>query len=308
MQLKQINIAFLPWGHTCWMDLYLPDDYDATKKYPLLVALHGIGELGNTEADLVKLVEAVGSIPQRISVTGKLLNPKTGLEYQMIIAAPQTPTIQGSTFGEEQLTYLLQQLEGEYPAIDLNRIGVTGYSAGGQGALTCITDSTTFPKTICFLHLVSAEPITGTQETALLTNDAIDHLPMWFVCGTGDAFYSPNLSYVQALEKAGVTPAPIASWIPNGGHWSTQAYDPTWYGEGSESGGLNVYDKFLTCSLTAVTTAPPPPPPPPPPVVVPPTVTVTITGEAAPVSGTVVTVVFKDAAGDTLSTISATIA
>lgn len=303
MQLKQINIAFLPWGHTCWMDLYLPDDYDATKKYPLLVGLHGIGELGNTQADLAKLVAATGSIPARISAAGgKLLNPKTGLEYQMIIACPQTPTVQGTTFGEEQLTYLLQQLEGEYPAIDSTRIGITGYSAGGQGALTCITDSTTFPKTINFLHLVSAEPITAAQETALLANDAVDHLPMWFVCGTADAFYQPNLSYVEALDNAKVSPAPIASWIAGGGHWAVQAYDPTWYGVGTESGELNVYDKFLSCEPvgTAVVT-----PPVTPPAV--PTVTVTIVDEPAPVSGTTVTVVFKDSAGNILTTLTNTI-
>lgn len=106
--VKTITVRYL---------LYLPKDYgmDASKRWPLILFLHGSGESGN---DLEK-VKTHG--PPKLIAQGK--------EFAFIIVSPQSP---GGGWDNEALTTLLDDIEQRY-AVDKDREYLTGLSMGGFG-------------------------------------------------------------------------------------------------------------------------------------------------------------------------------
>lgn len=277
MQRQQIQIAYAPWGHNCGALVYLPNDYTPTKKYPLLISDPGQGELGS---NLSLLESAVGSLPNIIS-TGKFINPSTESEYEVIVLAVQPPSSQGWSFQESQLSYILSQFLNLY-SVDTTQIGITGYSSGGNGTWTCLTDSVQFAESIIFLAPISAAPVTATQAAVISANQAASKVTIWGVCGTSDSFYAANQSYFQSL--AGAKPAATFTSIPNGPHWSNQSYDPKFKG----ANGLNMMDTFLSI----VTPTRPPP---------------TIVVQAPVSVGETVTVLFEDSTGAKIGSLTGTI-
>lgn len=97
----------------------LPKDYDASKKYPLVLFLHGAGECGD---DL-----------DRACSHGYMKHVREkGAEYPFIFVAPQCPV--GKYWGcyTESLLAFLDDICKRYP-IDLDRVYLTGLSMGGTG-------------------------------------------------------------------------------------------------------------------------------------------------------------------------------
>lgn len=131
----QINGVNLPY------QVSFPDNYDETKKYPLLVFLHGAGERGNDN--------------ERQLTHGKdFLLQNTQKEYPAIVIAPQCPAETywsnvkrhwiGSktsfTYGESDTPTpameILVTLINEWLSsgkVDLSRVYVGGLSMGGMG-------------------------------------------------------------------------------------------------------------------------------------------------------------------------------
>ena len=112
---------------------YKPTTYSptSTKKYPLIIFLHGIGERGNGTTDLIKLTWH--AIPRIIAAGGTMTykNPKTGEMETFLVLSPQLSYNYGywdMFYVEEMLKYAKQNLN-----VDLNRIYLTGLSAGGGG-------------------------------------------------------------------------------------------------------------------------------------------------------------------------------
>lgn len=95
--------------------LYLPKDYDSTSdtKWPLTLFLHGYGERGTNQLDLVKR----NGLPRLIT---------EGKEYPFIAVFPQ---LYISTFANgweaDVLANLLDEIERKYD-VDRNRVYVTG--------------------------------------------------------------------------------------------------------------------------------------------------------------------------------------
>lgn len=282
MQRQQIQIAYAPWGHNCWANVYLPNDYNPAVKYPLLVSLHGQGELGNTQSSLSLLEAATGSIPNVIS-TGEFINPATGKEYEIIVFAPQAPTSEGWSFQESEDSYLIPQLENLY-SIDITQIGITGYSSGGNATWTCLTDSLAFAQQLIFIGPISAAPITSQEIVTLVPNQAATKMTIWGVCGTADSFYPANQQYFQQLSAANAVPPPSFFSIQGGGHWSTGAYSTKFLG----ANGKNMYDTFL-----GIKTAIPP-------------LNLTIENTNA-LPGQLVTVTIENGSGQVIGTIQGTI-
>lgn len=96
----------------------LPDGFDGSKNYPMIVFLHGAGERGD-DIERVK----INALPKYIS---------QGKKYPAVILCPQCPdnAVWGNIAFE--LKELIDWAAGEYHA-DKSRISLTGLSMGGFG-------------------------------------------------------------------------------------------------------------------------------------------------------------------------------
>lgn len=105
--------------------LYIPKDYSASKKYPVLLFLHGAGEIGNDN---------------QLQLNGirNLLYYNADFVSQTILICPQTAewwNLDREYEGDQKGTlgsvlHLLQKIQNTY-SCDENRIYVTGLSMGG---------------------------------------------------------------------------------------------------------------------------------------------------------------------------------
>ena len=98
---------------------YLPRDYDESKKYPLVIFLHGAGERGD---DLDHAMRH--GYMKYVREEGK--------EYPFIFVAPQCPN--GKYWGcyTESLLAFLEDICSTLP-VDRERVYLTGLSMGGTG-------------------------------------------------------------------------------------------------------------------------------------------------------------------------------
>ncbi len=232
----------------------LPVDYAAnpSKKYPLIVFLHGVGELGagtsatlpkvKANSGLAKLIDK-GGFPTKFTVGGK--------DYSFIVIAPQFSTQSNYT---QSIDDLLAHVKAKY-RVDVNRIYLTGLSMGGgmahdYGSQRASTIAAILP--IC-------PAFSPTQAKAEAMANA--KLPVWITVNSGDSKQYPTnakdaIAKLKALYTTSTTP-----WITvfeKSGHdaW-TKTYDPTF-----KQGGYNVYEWMLLharsiVSEPAVTTGPP---------------------------------------------------
>ncbi len=93
---------------------HVPDDYDSTKKYPMLLGWHGTGMPASDMRDM-------------------LYNVNTFTDLDAIIVCPDINNVQT----DEQFTEILKEAHGNTQKkynIDTNMIVLTGFSTGGQFA------------------------------------------------------------------------------------------------------------------------------------------------------------------------------
>ena len=99
--------------------MYLPEDFDETKKYPLVFFLHGAGERGD-DLDIACRFGYMKHVRE------------SGREYPFIFVAPQCPRDKYWGCYTESLLAFLDYLTSRLP-IDEDRIYLTGLSMGGTG-------------------------------------------------------------------------------------------------------------------------------------------------------------------------------
>ena len=129
-------------GHTLPYRLFVPRDYDPNKAYPLVVFLHGSGGRGTDNRK------------QITDQTAPLVfvQPENQARWPVFMLVPQCPVDQkwvnmpwdapsGKGLRPAEPTWpmaatiaLVDHLRAETPAIDANRLYVTGMSMGGFGA------------------------------------------------------------------------------------------------------------------------------------------------------------------------------
>lgn len=143
--------------------LYLPDNYNNTEKFPLVLFLHGSGERG----DDIEKVKTHG--PPKLISQGK--------KFSFILVSPQCP--ENKRWDPEQLSMLLDEIEKNYK-IDKNRIYITGLSMGGYGAWKI---AQTFPD-----RFAAIIPVCGGGD--FLNACVIKHLPIWVFHGSLDKVVS----------------------------------------------------------------------------------------------------------------------
>lgn len=220
----------------------LPVDYAAnpSKKYPLLIFIHGKGELGDGSSGKLPLVLRNG--PPKLLNQGVFPASFTvgGQSHSFIVISPQINTYDYSlstTFVTQILNYCLANYR-----VDEQRVYITGLSMGGMIGWRFIGDNKSNADKIAASVLVCS----GASNTnSRITNIATSKLPVWLTNNSGDPVISASgaTSAVKALNE--FIPTPPKSWLTifnASGHdaW-TKTYDPNFKQE-----GLNVYEWMLS--------------------------------------------------------------
>ena len=229
----KLNFSDPATGVSMGYRLFVPDKYDPTRSYPLVMFLHGAGQIGNdNEIQIANDEATVWARPEEQSKhpcfvlapqsnmdpsADKALNNYGKLGWTSLMlygpASPFEPQDQLVTAYD-----ILQKVRDEYH-IDQKRIYLTGLSMGGFGTFAL---AIAHPET--FAALV---PVAGGGDPARLA--AISKIPIWIFHAAEDPTIPVQLSRdsVKALEEAGGTPRyteypagtyffPTAhfSWIP----------------------------------------------------------------------------------------------
>ncbi len=219
----------------------LPANYSpTTNKYPLLLFIHGVGELGwGNTSDLPRVLQNgppkmlnEGSFPSSFTVNGNT--------YSFIVISPQFVGWPGVGDIDNIINYAIANY-----AVDINRIYLTGLSMGG-GAIWDYAGYSFASAS----RLAGIVPICGAAGPSVgaANNMAAGNLPVWATHNSFDPVVSVTNTdgFVYYINSAPVLPTPLAKkTIYNaGGHdaWST-TYNPSY-----KENGLNVYEWMLQYS------------------------------------------------------------
>lgn len=207
----------------------IPARYDSSdKKYPMILFLHGIGELGT---DLSKMLRA--GLPRLIN--RKLFPPDfevNGEHFSFIVISPQFKKWPTNLEVKGVIDYAVKKFR-----IDTSRIYVTGLSMGG--GVTWEFDAEYGAS------IAATAPICGGSwpDTKRAEKIASFNLPVWAFHNVDDGVVpvSYTIDYVNKINGFGpAVKAKYTTWS-TGGHDSwTKAYDPA-----TKEGGKNMYEWML---------------------------------------------------------------
>jgi predicted peptidase len=204
-------------GETMRYRLFVPQDYDAAKKYPLVLWLHNAGARGSDN-----LLQITGSdyLGSHIWITSGNLE-----KYHAFVLAPQVSDTKGWSRPHANTPpvairlalEILDIVEKDY-AIDLDSVYVAGESMGGEGVWRALSiDPSRFAAAIA---------LCGYGETWQISRVA--KVPVWVFQGEADPTVSVEHArqWVAELRKAGGSPK--YSEYPGIGHdvWDVAFSEP----------------------------------------------------------------------------------
>jgi poly(3-hydroxybutyrate) depolymerase len=215
---------------------YKPANYStsSTKKYPLIVFLHGIGERGNGTTELAKI--NANGITKNIAAGNKMTFTWNGKTETFLVLSPQLSAAYStwpSFYVDAMIKYAKANLN-----IDTNRIIVTGLSLGGGGAWRYAADSIQHSRTLAAVGVSC-----GTYQSVNYCNIAQANLPVWAFHATDDSrvAVSATQNAIAAINNCNPAVKPYKTIWPTGDHtiWN-RVYDTayTWQSP-------NIYEWFL---------------------------------------------------------------
>ncbi len=198
--------------------LFVPKNMIASERYPLVVTLHGAGEVGNNNTNQVN-AHPIAAIWARDSNQAK---------QKCFVASPQAPSwdqrwcdfpsgITG-TYSTDKISEnnqmrcvkaIIDSLRRAYP-IDSNRIYICGMSMGGFGTFDAILRYPTL--------FAAAAVMCGGGDSATLKLSSIKDVSLWFFHSNNDGTVPPSCSriLIAALQKLGRKLA-ITNCVPGTG-------------------------------------------------------------------------------------------
>ena len=218
---------------------YLPEGYDASgsEKYPLLVFLHGQGDLGNGRSDLSSLLK---NGPPRYINEGKfpasfIVN---GHEFRFLVISPQFENEPSSADVNEVLDYAEENYK-----VDPERIYITGTSMGGGATWEyCASGNLSYIQ-----RLAGIVPVCGKSapDRTKANRIADNGLPVWAFHNNGDnvvpAAYTINyIQYIRERTSASNPVIRMTIFDADGHDAWTKAYDPDY-----EEENMNMYEWLL---------------------------------------------------------------
>lgn len=208
-------------GETLKYRLLKPQDYSPSKRYPLVVFLHGAGERGDD--NLAQLKHGMRDF----------CDPELRTKFPCYVLAPQCPkgqkwadvdwtrssvTLPDAISPSMNLVFAVVDTMLEDAAIDKNRIYITGLSMGGYGTWDAM-----YRRPEMF---AAALPICGGGDT--VTAKKIHQIPTWCFHGDQDRAVRVEFSrdMIAALKAAGGQPK--YTEYPGVGHdsWTTTYANP----------------------------------------------------------------------------------
>ncbi len=176
-------------GSTLPYRFFAPEGIDPKQKYPLVIALHGMGERG-TDNNLQLTANKMATCWAEPTIQAK--NP-------CFVIAPQCPVTSGWT-DSPVYTVLINLIETALSRfnIDKDRVYITGLSMGGNGTWNCICLSPDL--------FAAAVPIAGWGNTA--KGPVIKNIPIWAFHGHSDNVVAVDNSrfMVEAVANQGIEP------------------------------------------------------------------------------------------------------
>jgi predicted peptidase len=182
--------------------LFIPENYDSTRSYPLMLCLHGAGERGTDNENQIKVHGMATSWADTLAQS----------QRPCFVVAPQCPlNNQWVDVGWGQCTYrtdiipisnelqtvmdLMDSLSKEFN-IDQNRQYVTGLSMGGYGTWDLIAR---YPE-----RFAAAVPMSGAGDTSKVQQ--FQSVGVWNFHGALDNVVPPRGSreMTEAMEHAGL--------------------------------------------------------------------------------------------------------
>lgn len=222
---------------------------DTTKKFPLIISLHGSGGLGNgTSAQLDNILNESGTtIPKRIAngtfPTYFTVDDKT---FSFIVISPQFKTQVGATY-INGIKAMIDTCKKLY-RVDTSRIYVTGSSLGGAFGNGYVATNLTNANQIAASVLVCPSNVNPAATPSFYARGNIigtSNLPLWILSNYGDNLTPRgNLQlYVDTINL--FTPSPLAKLTLHPVLTNTHDAWTTTYNPDSTWSGVNVYQWML---------------------------------------------------------------
>jgi poly(3-hydroxybutyrate) depolymerase len=172
--------------------VFVPQNYTPTRKWPVILFLHGAGERGTD-----------GTLPTTYGI-GPLIRERAA-NFPFVVVFPQCEDVQGrilTAWSPEQADgkralKILEKVEKDY-SIDTKREILTGWSMGGFGTWEM---AAAFPE-----RWLSVVPIAGGGDPA--SAEKLKNVPLWAWHGARDRGVRPEQSrqMIEAVRAAGGNP------------------------------------------------------------------------------------------------------
>ncbi|HEY8971867.1 MAG TPA: T9SS type A sorting domain-containing protein [Puia sp.] len=250
----------------------LPASYNSTtKSYPLLIFIHGIGEIGDGSAAALPAVLRNGP-PMQINnqvnygTNANFPDPVTvnGKSFEFIVVAPQFNQWTGLGGTVQAINDMINYCKTNY-RVDASKVYLTGLSMGG-GITWDFSGSTSNNQLAGIVVVAGAQNPSATAVSQIVK----EHLPVWATHNLNDPTVpeSATVAWVNQINAAGANPQALETIFNTSGHGG---WIPTYGAPGTpgitNSKGQNVYqwmlqykrsgDNILIDNSTSTTQAPP---------------------------------------------------
>ena len=198
--------------------LLRPKDYDESKKYPLVVFLHGAGERGDdNKKQLVHGMADFASDDVMEKHPAFVIAPQCPSDSRWVEVDWSAESHSMPPMPSKPLALTLDLIEDlqKQESIDPDRIYVTGLSMGGYGVWDLLQRR---PVTFA-----AAIPICGGGDPKLVRS--FNHVPIWCFHGGADTVVKPARSrqMIDALKASQAEPEPKYTEYEGVGHNSWTA-------------------------------------------------------------------------------------
>lgn len=212
---------------------HLPKGYSSAKNYPLLICLHGIGELGNGTTEIGKLLHnSVPKLLQSNSFPAAFKSSKNAGSESFIVIAPQFKHWPNNYDVNTMLNYALKKYR-----VNKQRVYMIGLSMGG-GVLMEYAEQ--YGKRLAaIVPMCEASYPTSSKGQAI----AKTGVPVWAFHNQGDKRISPSytINFVTYINKYHPAKPVFKTIFNESGHdcW-TKATNPNY-----SQNNKNIYEWML---------------------------------------------------------------